>query len=187
MSGTPLLTIRDLRISFHADGKDRPILHGIGLEIFPGETLALVGESGSGKSVTAMSIMRLLPQPPTVYVGGSILLHGEKSNVDLLQAHAHQLGGIRGRRISMIFQEPMTSLDPVMTCGAQVAEAIRNSSGVDRKTARARTVELFRKVRLPDPEGMYDRYPHQLSGGQKQRVMIAMAIQIGRASCRERV
>lgn len=177
----PLLSIRDLKVSFHTDGKEQVALHGVDLDIFPGETLALVGESGSGKSVTAMSILRLLPQPPARYDSGRIILHDGEQELDLLSSEKDELRHIRGRRISMIFQEPMTSLDPVMTCGDQVAEAIRNGSGIGRKQAREKVIDLFRKVNLPDPEAMYDRYPHQLSGGQKQRVMIAMAIQAGPA------
>lgn len=179
MSAHPLLSIRDLQVSFRTDGKEHVALKGVSLDIAAGETLALVGESGSGKSVTAMSVLRLLPQPPAMFTGGRIRYHDGQKEIDLLQAGEPELRDIRGGRISIIFQEPMTSLNPVMTCGEQVAEAIRQRTRIGRKQARAQVVELFRKVRLPDPEAMYDRHPHQLSGGQKQRVMIAMAIQAG--------
>ncbi|GAO41226.1 putative ABC transporter ATP-binding protein [Flavihumibacter petaseus NBRC 106054] len=142
--------------------------------------MALVGESGSGKSITAMSVLQLLPAENTRYPSGKILFspHGETAE-DLLLLPEKRLRHIRGGEVGMIFQEPMTSLNPVFTCGEQVAETIRLHEKVTQKEARRQTITLFEKVRLPDPEGVYDRYPHQLSGGQKQRVMIAMAV-----SCR---
>ena len=173
----PLLSIQNLKVSFHTDGKDNVALDGVSLDLHRGETLALVGESGSGKSVTAMSILRLLPIPPSRYDGGSIIFHdGNDAMIDLLKADEREMRNLRGNRISMIFQEPMTSLNPVMTCGDQVAEAIIRRQGLGRKEARKRVIDLFLKVKLPEPAAMLDRYPHQLSGGQKQRVMIAMAI-----------
>jgi peptide/nickel transport system ATP-binding protein len=173
----PLLSIRDLSISFSTEtgliaGTDK-----VSLDVQRGEIVALVGESGSGKSITSLSILRLLPSPPAQYVSGEILFTGrEGPTVDMLRLDAEALRALRGAEMAMIFQEPMTSLNPVFTCGNQVAEAIRAHRKVSAAEARAETVALFRRVRLPDPEGMYDRWPHQLSGGQKQRVMIAMAM-----------
>ena len=154
-----------------------PGVQGIDLEVRRGEIVALVGESGSGKSITALSILQLLPSPPARYVSGEILFTGrDDRTIDLLKQEEEALLNIRGVEIGMIFQEPMTSLNPVFSCGNQVAEAIRAHSRVSAAEARRMTVGLFGRVQLPDPEGMYDRWPHQLSGGQKQRVMIAMAM-----------
>ena len=174
---TPLLRIEDLSIDFVADGVQHPALSGLSLHVNAGETLALVGESGSGKSITSLSILRLLPSPPARYRSGKILFSadGEKP-VDLMMLPETTLRRLRGSRIAMIFQEPMTSLNPVLTCGAQVSEALRLHKNLPRASARLQTLEWFRKVELPEPEQVFEKYPHQLSGGQKQRVMIAMAM-----------
>jgi peptide/nickel transport system ATP-binding protein len=173
----PLLSIRQLEIAFESEDGMAPGVQGIDLEVRRGEIVALVGESGSGKSITALSILQLLPSPPARYVSGEILFTGRDGRtIDLLKQEEEALLNIRGVEIGMIFQEPMTSLNPVFSCGNQVAEAIRAHSRVSAAEARRMTVELFGSVQLPDPECMYDRWPHQLSGGQKQRVMIAMAM-----------
>src|SRR5262249_13114425 len=140
---------------------------GVDLAIRAGETVGLVGESGSGKSVTARSIMRLVPEPPGRYAGGQILFKG----TDLLTISAEEMSDVRGSRISMIFQDPMTFLNPVYTAGEQVAEAIRRHQGKSKREAREMTVELFKTVGIPNAEERFDAYPHQLSGGMRQRVM----------------
>jgi peptide/nickel transport system ATP-binding protein len=172
-----LLSIHNLTISFRTDAGLAPGVEGINLEVGRGEIVALVGESGSGKSITSLSILQLLPSPPAVFLSGEILFTGRSGNrVDLLQRTPRQMQPIRGKEIAMIFQEPMTSLNPVFTCGDQVAEAIRAHRKISASLAKAAVIELFKKVKLPHPEGIFYRYPHQLSGGQKQRVMIAMAM-----------
>jgi peptide/nickel transport system ATP-binding protein len=172
-----LLSIQDLRIGFQSESGVAPGVGGLNLHVDRGEVLALVGESGSGKSITALSILQLLPSPPAKYLSGKILFSGEgEEPIDLLKQSPRQMQRIRGRQIAMIFQEPMSSLDPVFTCGAQVTEAIRVHQPMSFRQAREKTIALFEKVRLPDPAGLFERYPHQLSGGQKQRVMIAMAM-----------
>jgi peptide/nickel transport system ATP-binding protein len=174
---SPLLSIRQLGIAFENEDGMTPGVQGIELEVHRGEIVALVGESGSGKSITALSILQLLPSPPARYLSGEILFTGRDGRtIDLLKQDTEALLGIRGAEIGMIFQEPMTSLNPVFTCGDQVAEAIRAHQHISAAEARRMTVALFEQVQLPEPEGMYDRWPHQLSGGQKQRVMIAMAM-----------
>lgn len=172
-----LLSIQQLEVAFKTDDGFTKAINGISFNIAKGETVAVVGESGSGKSVTSLSALRLLPQPPASYPNGHIIFtKKDGSNIDLLQANEKQLQLIRGNEIAMIFQEPMTSLNPVFTCGAQVMEAIQLHQQVSKAEARKRTLSLFEKVKLPNPESMLQRYPHQLSGGQKQRVMIAMAM-----------
>lgn len=172
----PLLHIKDLSVDFITDGSTTKALENINITVNRGEILAIVGESGSGKSVTSLSILQLLPAPPAVYRSGAILLTVGDETVDMLQVPVEKLQSIRGNQVAMIFQEPMTSLNPVLTCGFQVMEAIRQHNKVSEAEATTRSVSLFEKVKLPDPQGMYSRYPHQLSGGQKQRVMIAMAM-----------
>ena len=172
----PLLTIKQLSIDFLTDGIRTKALKNINISVSRGELLAIVGESGSGKSVTSLSILQLLPAPPAIYTSGEILLTNGDSTLDMLQVPREQLQSIRGNRVAMIFQEPMTSLNPVLTCGFQVREAILQHNTISDEEATQRTIALFEKVQLPDPAGMYHRYPHQLSGGQKQRVMIAMAM-----------
>ncbi|MBO9634696.1 MAG: ABC transporter ATP-binding protein [Chitinophagaceae bacterium] len=173
----PLLQISDLQVDFISELGTTTAVKNISLEVNRGEIVAIVGESGSGKSVTSLSILQLLPTPPARYTAGSILFSADgTSQVNMLEQSAHQLRTIRGHKIAMIFQEPMTSLNPVFTCGFQVMEAIRRHQQVSTAEAKARTLELFEKVKLPNPALLMDRYPHQLSGGQKQRVMIAMAM-----------
>jgi oligopeptide transport system ATP-binding protein len=168
----PILKIEDLRISFGTRTRDVHAVDGVDLEIFPGEVLGLVGESGSGKSVTARSIMRLVPMPPGKHVSGRILFHGD----DLTALPDREIEELRGSRIAMIFQDPMTFLNPLFTAGEQVSEAIRRHQRLERAAARDETIRLFREVGIPSPEMRYAAYPHQLSGGLRQRVMIAMAL-----------
>jgi peptide/nickel transport system ATP-binding protein len=172
-----LLSIELLGIGFKIEGRLTPAITDLNLRVKRGEILALVGESGSGKSITSLSILQLLPSPPAEYTSGSILFTGrDGKTINLLEQTPEALRHIRGAEIAMIFQEPMTSLNPVFSCGRQVAEAIRAHQKVTAEEARRQTIHLFGRVKLPDPAGMYDRWPHQLSGGQKQRVMIAMAM-----------
>ncbi len=171
-----LLTIRNLTVEFIGEKGPFTAVRDISFDVKKGEILAIVGESGSGKSVTALSILQLNPSPPAKYRGGEILYTEEENQVDLLKTDPGSLQLIRGNRIAMIFQEPMTSLNPVMTCGKQVAEALKTHKHLQDAAARKLAIDWFEKVKLPDPAAIYDRYPHQLSGGQKQRVMIAMAM-----------
>ena len=169
----PLLRIRNLGVDFRVEGKRVPAVRGISLHIDPGETVALVGESGSGKSVTALATMQLLPYPVASHpAGSSICFRGE----EMVGAHRRRLEALRGNAISMIFQEPMTSLNPLHTVAKQVGEALRLHKGLSPAAARQRTVELLDLVGIQDPESRLASYPHQLSGGQRQRVMIAMAL-----------
>jgi len=173
----PLLQIKDFSVDFVTDSGSTSAVQNISFEINRGETVAIVGESGSGKTVTSLSILKLLPSPPARYTSGQILFSQEgKNETDIVKLDAKNIQKIRGNQISMVFQEPMTSLNPVKTCGKQVMEAIRTHHDISEKKARERTVSLFEKVKLPDPQSIVDRYPHEISGGQKQRVMIAMAI-----------
>lgn len=173
----PLLQIKDFSVDFITDSGTTSAVKNISFEIDRGETVAIVGESGSGKTVTSLSILQLLPSPPAKYKSGEILFSEDGMNrVDLLKLEDKYLRKIRGNKISMIFQEPMTSLNPVKTCGEQVIEAMRIHQHISQKSAEEKTVELFRQVKLPDPAAILRRYPHEISGGQKQRVMIAMAI-----------
>ncbi len=173
----PLLKIENLSLDFVTDTSVNHALKNISLQVNKDEIVALVGESGSGKSVTSLSILRLLPSPPAKYAGGEILFSMDGNEaIDLLQLPWAALQNIRGNRIAMIFQEPMTSLNPVFTCGNQVAEAILVHNKISKDEAKKRALEWFEKVKLPDPANIFNRYPHQLSGGQKQRVMIAMAM-----------
>jgi len=167
-----LLSVSGLSTHFSTDRGIARAVENVSFDIARGEVLALVGESGCGKSVTALSTMRLVPDPPGRIVSGKILLDGR----DLLTLSEREMRSIRGKDIAMIFQEPMTSLNPVFRVGAQVAEAIMLHSSTTRAEARARTVEMFERVGIPAPEQRVDEYPHQLSGGMRQRVMIAMAL-----------
>jgi len=169
---SPLLEIRGLSVSFQTDAGPVLAVRGVDLALVEGETLALVGESGCGKSVTALSILRLVETPPGAYEAGQILLSGE----DLLRVSERRIREVRGNDVAMIFQEPMTSLNPVFPVGEQVAEAIELHQEVSAEEARARAVEALRRVGIPAPEQRVDEYPHQLSGGLRQRVMIAMAL-----------
>ena len=172
----PLLEIKQLSVDFVADGKSSKALENINLTVNRGEILAIVGESGSGKSVTALSILQLLPSPPAVYRSGEIILNSEAVSINILTSNSQVLQSVRGSKVAMIFQEPMTSLNPVLTCGFQVMEAILQHELIDKELAKKKTIALFEQVQLPSPAEMFDRYPHQISGGQKQRVMIAMAM-----------
>ena len=167
-----LLEVRDLAVAFAVEGGETLAVRGASFAIDRGQTLALVGESGSGKSVTALSIMQLLPYPKARHPTGSIRFNGR----ELLGAPEAEMQAVRGDRIAMIFQEPMTSLNPLHTIDKQVNEPLRIHRGLSRAAARARTLELLRLVGLPEAERRLDAYPHQLSGGQRQRVMIAMAL-----------
>jgi microcin C transport system ATP-binding protein len=169
---SPLLEVRALAVSFAVDGGEAAAVRGVSFSLDRGETLALVGESGSGKSVTALSIMQLLPYPRARHPSGSIRFQER----ELLGAPEAEMQRVRGDRIAMIFQEPMTSLNPLHTIEKQVNESLRVHRGLSRAAARGRTLELLRLVGLPEAERRLDAYPHQLSGGQRQRVMIAMAL-----------
>ena len=172
----PLLRINDLSIDFIAESGTTPALKNISLSVHRSEILAIVGESGSGKSVTALSILQLLAGTAKFSSGEIIFSEDGKNEIDLIRLPNKELQKIRGNKIAMIFQEPMTSLNPVFTCGNQVAESIQLHKKISTGEAKKQAVEWFRKVKLPEPEKVYSKYPHQLSGGQKQRVMIAMAI-----------
>jgi len=172
MTNTPLISIRNLSVAFNQGDSQVTAVHDVSFDIQPGQTLALVGESGSGKSVTAHSILRLLPYPVAHHPCGEIYYDGE----DLLKANEKKLRKVRGNRISMIFQEPMSSLNPLHTVERQINEVLALHKGLNKKDARARTLELLTLVGIPDPEKRLASYPHELSGGQRQRVMIAMAL-----------
>jgi peptide/nickel transport system ATP-binding protein len=167
-----LLQIKNLKISFLRDGEWNEAVHGIDFEVPRGKTLGIVGESGSGKSVSNLAVMRLLNERQSSISADEITLDGK----DILHLSENEMHDIRGKRIAMIFQEPMTSLNPVFQCGFQVSEAILAHENVTEEEAKARVISLFKKVMLPRPEAIYKSYPHELSGGQKQRVMIAMAL-----------
>jgi peptide/nickel transport system ATP-binding protein len=173
----PLLEVKNLTTVFRSDEDVVTAVNDVSFDLYPGETLGIVGESGSGKSVTSLSIMRLIADPPGRITGGEIHYRSKtRDKVELLGLSNKEIRHFRGNEIAMIFQEPMTSLNPVYTCGNQVMEAIMLHQKVSKREARARAIDLFKEVQLPRPEQMIDAYPHQLSGGQKQRVMIAMAI-----------
>ena len=167
-----LLKVKNLRVSFRHDGGWKETVHGIGFEVFKGKTLGIVGESGSGKSVSNLAVMRLLNERQSHITADTIELDG----TDISKYDETQMNDIRGKRIAMIFQEPMTSLNPVFRCGFQIVEAIQAHENVTKEAARERVIKLFKRVMLPRPENIFESYPHELSGGQKQRVMIAMAL-----------
>ncbi len=167
----PLLEVKDLRTSFFTEQGELRAVDGVSFSVDSGRLLGLVGESGSGKTVSVLSLMRLLPESARV-VGGSVWFEGQ----DLCRLSEAEMRRIRGAKIAMIFQEPMTSLNPVFTVGSQIGEAIRLHQGKSRKEARERAIEMLRLVKIADPERRIDDYPHQLSGGMRQRVMIAMAL-----------
>ncbi len=170
-----VLSIGNLGIAF-GKGKERTVaVNNLSLELKKGELLALVGESGSGKSVTALSLLRLLPKQSSI-TGHAFLYRWEEQPLDLIEIPQSEINEVRGSSIAMIFQEPMTSLNPVYSCGYQVMESIRLHQKVNKRIARQKAIELFEQVKLPDPANILKRYPHELSGGQKQRVMIAMAM-----------
>jgi peptide/nickel transport system ATP-binding protein len=168
----PLLKVEDLRVEFQTRRGRALVLNGVDFEIRGGETLCVVGESGCGKSMTALALLRLIPSPPGRISSGRVMFQGE----DLVAAGMERMREVRGNRISMIFQEPMTSLNPVLTVGDQIGESLRLHAGLDANAARARAIEMLQQVGIPAPERRVDEYPHQLSGGMRQRVMIAMAL-----------
>ena len=167
-----LLAIENLKTYFYTREGVVPAVDGVNLTIKPGGTLALVGESGCGKSITALSIMRLIPRPPGKIVEGRIMFNGE----NLLEKTESEMRAIRGNEISMIFQEPMTALNPVFTVGRQISEALILHQGLSKGEARLKAIEMLKLVGIPSPERRVDDYPHQMSGGMRQRVMIAMAL-----------
>ncbi len=171
-TSAPLLQVDNLRTYFDTLSGTVRSVDGISYTVNAGQTLGVVGESGCGKSVTALSIMRLIPRPPGRFAGGAVRYRG----TDLLQLSEREMREIRGNRISMIFQEPMTSLNPVLTIGRQIAETVQLHQGAAPKQALARAVEMLRVVQIPEPERRVGEYPHQLSGGMRQRVMIALAL-----------
>ncbi len=168
---SPVLAVRGLKVATKGK-RPSPILHGIDFEVYPGETVCLVGESGSGKSVTSLVTMDLLPKEELQVVAGEVLLNGE----DILKANAARTKALRGAEMAMIFQEPMTALNPVLTIGLQMDEVYRAHRKMSPKDRKKAALDVFESVHLPDPARIYDSYPHQLSGGQRQRVMIAMAL-----------
>ncbi|MDX5346362.1 MAG: ABC transporter ATP-binding protein [Hymenobacteraceae bacterium] len=173
----PILSVQNLEVQFSTHRGTTKAVNNISFDLFPGETVAIVGESGSGKSVTSLSLMQLINMPPGKIAGGKTIFQSEAyGEVDLLQLKDKQMQQVRGNEISMIFQEPMTSLNPVYTCGKQVAEVLLTHIGISKKQSKEQVIALFEQVKLPRPAEIYDSYPHQISGGQKQRVMIAMAM-----------
>ena len=172
-TGGALLSVQDLHIRFATEDGPVHAVNGVSFDLAPGEILALVGESGCGKSVTAMSVPGLLA--PTATIEGRILLEGR----DLLRLSQKELRSVRGKEVSFVFQEPMSSLNPAFTVGKQIREVLQRHEGLSKKAAHARAVELLRLVRIPAPERRVDEYPHQLSGGMRQRVMIAIAVACG--------
>lgn len=171
-----ILEVENLTIEFHAKDRITRAIEGVGFSLYRNQILGIVGESGSGKSVTSMAILKLLSTSQSKVVSGKILFQDGLNTVDLLTLNANEIRRYRGNRISMIFQEPMTSLNPSMKCGKQVAEAIQNHIKISSKAIKEEVIRLFDEVMLPRPEKIYESYPHEISGGQKQRVMIAMAI-----------
>ena len=167
-----VLEVKNLVTKFKTDKGEITAVDGVSFDVFKGRTLGIVGESGSGKSVTALSIMKLIPSPPGRVADGEILFRGE----DLLKVPGNQMRRIRGNKVSMIFQEPMTSLNPVYTVGEQIEEVVILHQGLRAQEARKKAVELLKLVGIPAPEKRVEEYPHQLSGGMRQRVMIAMAL-----------
>ncbi|HLG17840.1 MAG TPA: ABC transporter ATP-binding protein [Blastocatellia bacterium] len=169
---TPLLEINDLRVYFDTDDGVLKAVDGVSLKIGAGQTLGLVGESGCGKSITAFSILQLVPVPPARYAGGEIRFGGR----NLLALGESEMRGVRGNLVSMIFQEPMSSLNPIMTIGSQITEALREHRQESRAEARRLAIEMLGRVGIASPEARFNDYPHQLSGGMRQRAMIAMAL-----------
>ncbi|HEX2203568.1 MAG TPA: ABC transporter ATP-binding protein [Longimicrobium sp.] len=174
----PILQVENLKTYFTTDAGVARAVDGVSFHVNPGETLGIVGESGSGKSVTSLSIMRLIPQPPgKIQPDARILFRNERGEMeDLAKAPERRMREIRGNDIAMIFQEPMTSLNPVFTVGMQIEESLRLHQGLNKRAARDRAIEMLQLVGIPIPHQRVDEYPHQLSGGMRQRVMIAMAL-----------
>lgn len=177
MIDKPLLEVKNLVTQFRSEDEFVKAVDDISFTLHQGETVGIVGESGSGKSVTSLSIMQLIPNPPGKITGGEIIYHTKNNQtVDLVKIDKENMRHYRGNEIAMIFQEPMTSLNPVITCGNQVLESILLHQKISKQQAKEKVIQLFNEVQLPTPERIYNSYPHQLSGGQKQRVMIAMAM-----------
>ena len=172
MNKSPILSVRNLSVAFTSNTTLNEVLHGISYDVFPNEILGIVGESGSGKSVASLAIMGLLPPKNSVISSGEILFNSE----DLLNYSQNQLEGLRGQKIAMIFQEPMSALNPSMNCGKQVEEILVQHTNITKKAAKEEVIRLFTSVKIPEPENTFKKYPHEISGGQQQRVMIAMAI-----------
>ncbi len=172
METSTILEVEDLRVHFHTLEGTVKAVNGVSFDLNKGETLGLVGESGCGKSVTALTLLNLIPSPPAHIAGGRVMLHGE----NLVEAPNERMRQIRGGQISMIFQEPMTSLNPVFTIGHQIAETFRIHQDLEGRAARDATVDVLDKVQIPSPQKRLKEFPHQLSGGMRQRVMIAMAL-----------
>ncbi|MGZ3712126.1 MAG: ABC transporter ATP-binding protein [Bdellovibrionota bacterium] len=172
MEQTPVLEVKNLRTSFRTENGELTAVDDVSFSVAPGKTIGIVGESGCGKSVTSLSIMGLIPSPPGRISGGQILFKGK----DLVKLSSGEMRKIRGNDISMIFQEPMTSLNPVFTIGDQIMEAVILHQKLNKKQARVKAIEMLKLVGIPAPESRVDDYPHQLSGGMRQRVMIAMAL-----------
>lgn len=170
--GEALLEVKDLKTYFYTEEGMVPAVDEVSFSLNKGETIGIVGESGCGKSITSLSVMRLIPDPPGKIVGGDIMFEGE----NILEKSEAEMRHIRGNEISMIFQEPMTSLNPVFTVGHQIMEAVILHQGVGKKEARSKTIDMLRLVGISSPERRIDEYPHQMSGGMRQRVMIAMAL-----------
>ena len=169
---TPLLDVRNLQVEFDTYGGKVKAVRGVSFSVSAGKTLAIVGESGCGKSVTVQSLMGLIPSPPGRITGGSVLLEGR----EILNLPLHEANRIRGKEIGMIFQDPMTSLNPTMTIGKQIGETLRVHEGLSASATRERVLKLLHEVQIPEPESRLDAYPFQFSGGMRQRVMIAMAM-----------
>src|SRR5215213_5043705 len=172
MNGDSILEVRDLRISFSTYAGEVQAVRGVSFDLRRGETLAIVGESGSGKTVTAKSLLRLLPEANTTIRGGEAIFEGQ----DLLKLSEQQIQKIRGSKIAMVFQDPMTSLDPTMKIGRQITESLTKHLGMSGSCARERAVELLKMVGIPNAEARVRQYPHQFSGGMRQRVVIAIAL-----------
>jgi oligopeptide transport system ATP-binding protein len=168
----PLLQVKNLKTQFFTQDGVVKAVDDVTFDIMPGETLGVVGESGSGKSITAMSLMRLIPSPPGRIVNGSIMFEGE----DIIAMSDEEIRSVRGNKIAMIFQDPMTSLNPVLSINRQIGESLELHMGMNKSQARARAIELLKMVGIPNAEERVDQYPHQFSGGMRQRVMIAMAL-----------
>ncbi len=161
-----LLDIKDLEVKFSSGKEEFIAVKNISFSLHKGETISVVGESGSGKSVTSLSIMQLIPSPPGKITAGEIIYYGREKAVNLLSLKEDEMRAYRGKDIAMIFQEPMTSLNPVFTCGDQIVEAILLHQKCTKKEAKEKAIELFNEVKLPRPESIFEAYPHQLSGGQ---------------------
>jgi oligopeptide transport system ATP-binding protein len=168
-----ILEVKDLKVSFQTYAGEVQAVRGVSFHLRKGEALAIVGESGCGKSVTAQTIMRLIPSPPSIIKGGSIIFDGK---VDVVTLSDKQMESIRGSEMGMIFQDPMTSLNPTMTIGKQITEGLVKHQGLSKDEARKRAIEMLRLVGIPNPEARIQQYPHQFSGGMRQRVMIAIAL-----------